>query len=173
MPFSGRRLAWLGPRRRNANAPRASAPRRSPRWARAQTIETVLGAPRQRPPVADGRRHVRPSPRDRITACLNTVDTLPTCTETLHDRASNTADGTRLAGPLRHRDITPDDEPAQDPARGASRANRAVAERPSRSPTASSNGTGSITHGRAPAGPRRSTAAASSKGSSAPAASSG
>jgi hypothetical protein len=57
------------------------------------------------PQVAAGLA-MRPGNRDRITACLNIVDTLPTCTETLLDRAYTTAKGNRLAGPLRDRDIT-------------------------------------------------------------------
>ena len=44
--------------------------------------------------------------RDRTAAFLNIVDALATFTEILLDRGYNLAKGTRLAGPLRDRDIT-------------------------------------------------------------------
>lgn len=57
------------------------------------------------PQVAAGLA-LRPGIRDRITACLNIVDTLPPFTEILLDRGYTTAKGNRLAGPLRDRDLT-------------------------------------------------------------------
>ena len=57
------------------------------------------------PQVAAGLA-LRPGIRDRITACLNIVDTLPHFTEILLDRGYTTAKGNRLAGPLRDRDLT-------------------------------------------------------------------
>ncbi len=64
---------------------------------------TVGGSPV--PQVAAGLA-LRPGIRDRITACLNIADAVPTFTEILLDRGYTTAKGTRLAGPLRDRDIS-------------------------------------------------------------------
>jgi hypothetical protein len=56
------------------------------------------------PQVAAGLA-LRPGVRDRTAACLNIVDALPTFTEILLDRGYTLAKGTRLARPLRERDI--------------------------------------------------------------------
>lgn len=57
------------------------------------------------PQVAAGLA-LRPGIRNRITACLDIVDAVPTFTEILLDRGYTLAKGTRLARPLRDRDIT-------------------------------------------------------------------